>query len=195
MFAEMDHLKQLTDLEILVLLKNGDEPAFSELYRRYKEALFFHAMRMIDQPDEARDIVQNVFLAIWSKRETLVIPAAVDAYLYGSIRNRILNFIAHQQVVSKYARSIDTFLEKRVAFTDEPLLEKELTGIIDREISLLPEKMRIVFELSRQGELSYAQIAEKLNISEHTVKKQAQRAIKILRFKIKLNIFFSFLSC
>lgn len=194
MFAQMDYLKRLTDLEILVLLKTGDESAFSELYLRYREALFFHAMRMIDQPDEARDIVQNVFLALWSKRETLVVPAAVDAYLYGSIRNRILNFIAHQQIVSKYARSINAFLEKRVSSTDEPLLEKELKGIIEREISLLPEKMRTIFELSRQGELSYAQIAKQLNISENTVKKQAQRAIRILRFKIKIHLFLSFIS-
>jgi RNA polymerase sigma-70 factor (ECF subfamily) len=183
---------KLSDPELLALLKEGSQSAFAELYRRYKEPLYFHANRMLGDHDEAKDIVQDVFAAIWSKRESLVIPAAIDAYLYGSIRNRILNFIAHQKVISKYTDSIDAFLEQGVSSTDEKLREKELARIIQKEIALLPEKMREIFEMSRNSEFSYKQIAEQLNISEHTVKKTVQRAIKILRFKIRLNLFFTF---
>jgi len=184
--------KQLSDLELLILVKEDDKSAFGELYLRYKEPLFFHASRMLEDSESARDIVQDIFAAIWSKREILVVPEAVDAYLYGSIRNRILNFIAHQKVVSRYTDSIDQFLAHGISPTDEAVREKELTRIIEREITLLPQKMREVFELSRKEELTYKQIADRLGLSEHTVKKQAQRAIRILRLKIKINIFFTF---
>lgn len=77
--------KPLNDLQLVALVQEGNEDAFAELYSRYKDPLYFHAGRMLDNDDEARDMVQDVFAAIWSKRETLVMPDAVDAYLYGSI--------------------------------------------------------------------------------------------------------------
>lgn len=183
----MADYSNLSDLELLIGLKGGDGSAFSELYNRYKQALYFHANRSLKDHDEARDMVQELFAAIWTKRETIAIPKSVDAYLYGSIRNRILNFIAHQKVVSKYTDSIDAFLERGHSTTDEIVREKELNNILLQEIALLPPKMREVFELSRNQELSYKQIAEQLNISDQSVKKQVQRAIKILRLQIKLN--------
>ena len=181
----MTEFASLSDLEILALLKGGSQSAFSELYNRYKQALYFHANRSLQDHDEARDMVQEVFASLWTKRETLVIPEAVDAYLYGSIRNRILNFIAHKKVVTKYIDSIDAFLEQGTSSTDEIIREKELSRILEYEISRLPEKMRIVFEMSRNQNLSYKQIAIELNITEQSVRKQAQRALRILRVKIR----------
>lgn len=180
------------DLDLIAFLKEGREAAFSELYHRYKDPLYFHARRMLGDHDEAKDIVQDVFASIWTKRETLVLPAAVDAYLYGSIRNRILNFIAHQKVISRYTDAIDAFIEKGAATTEEQIAEKELINMLKTEIALLPPKMREVFELSRAQQLSHKQIAEQLNISDKTVKKQVNKAIKVLRFKLELNSFFPF---
>ena len=181
-----------SDTDLVVRIGSADHAAFSELFRRYRDPLYFHARRMLGDNDQAKDIVQDLFASIWSKRDTLVIPVAVNNYLYGSVRNRILDYIAHQKVISRYTESFDLFLEKGVSSTDDLVREKELTRIIETEISRLPEKMREIFEMSRNGELSYKQIAIQLNLSEHTVKKQAQRAIKILRLKIKLNLFFIF---
>lgn len=188
----MTEYAKLSDLEVLTLVKDGSQSAFSELYNRYKQALYFHANRSLKDHDEARDMVQEVFASLWKKRETIVIQGAVDAYLYGSIRNRILNFIAHKKVITKYTDSIDAFLERGSSTTDEIVREKELLRLLEYEISRLPEKMRLVFEMSRNQNLSYKQIAAELNINEQSVRKQAQRAIRILRIKIKLNLFFSF---
>jgi RNA polymerase sigma-70 factor (ECF subfamily) len=190
----VEKLNIVTDELLLQRIMEGDYAAFSELFRRYKEPLYFHAKRMLGDNDEARDIVQDLFAALWSKRESLVLPAAVDNYLYGSVRNRILDFIAHQKVISRYTASFELYLEKGVESTDQLVREKELARIIQTEIARLPEKMREIFELSRNEELSYREIAQRMNLSEHTVKKQAQRAIKILRLRIKLNLFFSFFS-
>lgn len=187
----MIYYSNLSDKELFGLLIQGNEKAFSEMYFRYKEALYFHANRSLSDHDEARDMVQEVFTSLWAKRESLNVPDSVDAYLYGAIRNRILNFIAHQKVVDKYIGSIDAFLNFANNTTDHPLRHKELETLLLREIERLPKKMKTVFEMSRKQGMTYKQIAEELNISDQSVKKQIQRAIKILRIKIKLSLFFS----
>ncbi len=187
----MTYYSDFSDKELFNLLIQGNERAFSEIYQRYKEALYFHANRLLSDHDEARDIVQEVFTNLWAKRETLTIPDSVDAYLYGAIRNRILNFIAHQKVVDRYIGSIDTFLSFTHNTTDHPLRHKELEKLLLREIERLPKKMKIVFEMSRKQGMTYRQIAEELNLSDQSVKKQIQRAIKILRIKVKLSLFLS----
>lgn len=187
----MTYYGNFSDKELFGLLIQGNESAFSEMYRRYKEALYFHANRTLSNHDEARDMVQEVFTSLWAKRESLNIPDSVDAYLYGAIRNRILNYIAHQKVIDRYIGSLDTFLSFSNNTTDHPLRHKQLENILLREIERLPKKMKEVFEMSRKQGMTYKQIAEELNISDQSVKKQIQRAIKILRIKIKLNLFFS----
>lgn len=184
--------KTLSDQDLIGFLKEGFEAAFAELYNRYKSPLYLHAYRMLQDEEEAKDVVQEMFAAIWAKRETLVIPTSVDAYLYGSIRNRILNFIAHQKVIAKYTDSLGDYLENGISATDEKIRERELIKILENEVALLPSKMREVFELSRNQDLSHKQIAEQLNISDKTVKKQVNNAIKILRLKINLSLFFGF---
>jgi RNA polymerase sigma-70 factor (ECF subfamily) len=174
----------LSDLELSDLLKSGDEAVFAEIYNRYKAVLYLHAYRMIQNREDALDVVQELFAAVWTNRETLIIKTSLSAYLYGAVRNRILDVIAHHKIISRYADTLQDFLDLGEFVTDNQIREKELTAIIETEISLMPPKMREVFELSRQQDLSHKEIAMRLNISDKTVKKQVGKAIKILRFKI-----------
>lgn len=183
---------KLSDREVFMLLMNGDQSAFAEIYHRYKEVLYLHANRSLNNHDEARDMVQELFENLWTKRESIAVPNSVDAYLYGSIRNRILNFIAHQKVIDKYIDSLDSFLELGSSFTDNIIREKELGSMLEEEIKKLPKKMKEIFELSRKHGMSYKEIGIQLNISDQSVRKQVQRALKILRIKIKLNLLLSF---
>ena len=181
-----------SDHDLVVFLIEGKEAAFAELYNRYKGPLYLHAYRMLQNEDEAKDIVQEMFAYIWFKRNEIVVPDSVDAYLYSSVRNRILNFIAHQKVIAKYVDSLDNYLEQAISSTDEKMMEKELLTVLQNEIALLPPKMREVFELSRHHDLSHKQIADQLNISDKTVKKQVSKAIRILRLKINMSLFLFF---
>lgn len=183
-----------SDAELAVLLREGNEQAFAEIYQRYRAPLFLHAYRMLQDDEEARDMVQELFGAVWARHQTLSIRTSLDAYLYGAIRNRILKFIAHQKVIAKYTDSLNAFLEEGVAFTDEAVREKELIRILEKEIAGLPPKMREVFELSRNGLLSHKQIAEQLAISDKTVKKQVNNAVRILRLKINLILLFGIIN-
>lgn len=186
----MESYSSFSDHELAGLLKSGNEAVFAEIYNRYKGVLYLHAYRMIQNKEDARDVVQELFAAIWISRENLVIKTTLSAYLYGATRNRILDVIAHHKVVSKYTDSLQDFLDSGESVTDNQIREKELKTIIETEISLMPPKMREVFELSRQQDLSHKEIATQLKISDKTVKKQVGKAIKILRLKI--NILFTF---
>ncbi|MVN20452.1 RNA polymerase sigma factor [Mucilaginibacter arboris] len=166
------------------LLKQGHIAAYKEIYDRYKSILYIHAYKMLQDEEEAKDVVQEVFIILWNKRTEINLKTFLAAYLYKAVKNRILDLIANKKVRLKYEGSLQSFLLQGECLTDYNVREKELRIIIEREISSLPAKMRTVFELSRKEHLPYKQIAQRLNISDKTVKKQVNNAIKILRLKL-----------
>ncbi len=178
---------KVTDQNLIALLKEGDQVAYTEIFERYKVILYKHAFRLLKDQDEANDVIQDLFLTLWQKRNTLIFKTSLSSYLYTSVQNRIFDLIRHQRVAVKYVDSIRDFIEQGQYITDEQVRAKELTAIIEKEIAALPPKMRKVFELSRQEELSYKEIGQQLNISDKTVKQQVHNAVKILR--LKLNSF------
>lgn len=183
-----------SDLELAALIADGDNQAFSEIYRRYNGVLFLHAYRMLADQEEAKDVLQELFASLWLNRSELRPHTSFSAYLYKALRNRVLDVIAHKKVEQKYIDSLAAFLEKGEWLTDHQVREKELAALIEREISLLPPKMREVFEMSRNTDLSYKQIAEELRISDKTVKKQVSNALHILREKLDLAFILAILS-
>ncbi|RZL34809.1 MAG: RNA polymerase sigma-70 factor [Pedobacter sp.] len=182
-----------SDFQLLDLMRSGSHNAFAELYGRYKAPLYLHAKRMLQDEDQTKDVIQEVFTTLWLKKEDINITGAVNSYLYNSVRNKILNILAHQKFEIKYLNSLQEVIDLGETNTEENFREKELMAMIEREIDLLPKKMREVFEMSRKGHLSHKEIAEKLSISDKTVKKQINNAIKILRPKIRF-ILTAFLS-
>jgi RNA polymerase sigma-70 factor (ECF subfamily) len=183
-----------TDQNLAALLQQGDEYAYTEIFERYKVLLYKHAYRLLGDEDEANDIISDLFLSLWQKREGLNLHVSLSSYLYGSVRNRIFDLMTHQKVIARYLDSIRQFIAQGHHETDEFIRAKELAAIIEREIATLPPKMRKVFELSRSGEFSYKEIGEMLNITEGTVKQQVHNAVKTLRLKIhSFLVLFSFL--
>lgn len=170
---------------LLNLLREGNQGAYTAIFERYSRLLVNHAHKMLGNQDEANDAVQEVFLSIWNKRQELTITGSLSSYLYKATKNRILNHIAHEKVVSRYADSISNFIENDYVVADSKLREEELEAMIAKEIALLPEKMREVFLLRKVEELSYEEIALKLNITDKTAKQQVYNSLKILRRKLK----------
>ncbi|WP_241739570.1 RNA polymerase sigma factor [Aestuariibaculum marinum] len=169
---------------MLDLLSKDDQQAYTEIFNRYCKLLINHAYKILQNQDEANDIVQDVFLAIWNKRKDLNISGALSSYLYRATKNKILNHIAHEKVVLRYADSISGFMENDYAFADLNQREEELQIIIAKEIESLPQKMREIFILRKLEELSYDEIANQLNISDKTAKQQVYNALKKLKEKI-----------
>ncbi|TCD00159.1 RNA polymerase sigma factor [Pedobacter psychroterrae] len=175
------------DNELALLVKKGNKEAFTELYNRYWTVLFLHARKMLKDDEEAKDVVQELFVHLWNRADTLDLNSSIAAYLYKAVRNKIYNLIAHKRVVNDYQQSLISFLEEGELITEELVREKELALIIEQEIQLLPPKMREVFELSRRQHLSYKEIGAKMGISDHTVKRQVSNALSILRTKLGVS--------
>lgn len=174
----------LSDNELCSLLSSGDSNAYTEIYNRYKQVLYLHAYRKLDNREEARDLVQELFATLWISRTSIVFSSTLAGYLFSSVRNRVINIFLHRNVELKYTRSLEDFMNKGVYTTDHLIREKELAAQINKEIDRLPPKMKEIFQLSRESNLSHRKIAEKLDLSEQTVRTQVRNALRILRIKV-----------
>jgi len=179
-------LSDLPDEELLAEFQAGNIQAFELIYNRYKGLLYIHAYKMLRDGDEAKDVVQELFAKLYGKANTLCLKTTLSAYLYVSVRNRILDIIAHKRIKTDYLASLEDFVHQGVYTTDQLVREKELAFQIEKEVSLLPEKMRQIFEMSRNANLSHKEIAAQLDISDKTVKKQISNALKLIKVKLHL---------
>ena len=182
---------ELTDQELVALLKQGDHAAFTEIFNRYHAVLYIHAFRRLQDREECRDMVQDLLASLWLKKDELVLKHTLSGYLYMSVRNRIFDLLARKKINKDYVVSIQQFAEENNINTDALVRQKQLAEIIDREIALLPARTREIFELSRKGYLSHREIAERLDISEQTVKTTVNNALKTLRVKLGTVLFLS----
>lgn len=189
----MADYSKLCDSELQHLLMTGDTYAFTEIYNRYKGVLHQHALNMLKDRDEAKDVLQELFTNLWVNRESIHVQSNLSGYLYTGVRNRVLTMIAHRQVESKYISSLGDFINKGEFITDHRVRERQLAELIEKEIDALPGKMREVFRLSRISNLSHKEIAEELSISEQTVRTQVRNALRLLRVKLGLLTLFSVL--
>ena len=173
-----------SDQELTALLKAGDPYAYTEIYHRYEAPVYIFTYKRIGSREEARDIVQELFLYFWDEREGLSFNTGLLPYLYGSAKNKILNRIKHKKVSERYIDAFQAYLETSEDGTDHLLRHNELSALIEKEVAALPVKMRQVFELSRKTSYTRKEIAKELNLSEETVKSHMHHALKLLKAKL-----------
>lgn len=192
----MNPYRALSDIELVSLLEKGNSEAYAEIYQRYWAVLFRHARKILQNDEEAKDVVQELFAALWTRFSELNLTGSLSAYLYSAVRYKVFDLIDKSKVRDHYFASLEQFIEQEEYTADQALREKELANLIEKEIAMLPNKMREVFELSRKQHLSHKEIAQQMDISAQTVKKQIHNAIKILRpkFGIVILIFLYFFS-
>jgi RNA polymerase sigma-70 factor (ECF subfamily) len=178
----------MDDEVLFSLMKLEEAGAFREIYERYFDGLYIHAWRKLQHKEEARDVVQEIFATLWDKRDRISLNSSLAAYLYTSVRNRILNIMSHKQVESAYVQSLQNFIEDSICQTDHLVRGNQLHSMIEKEMAALPSGMQKIFELSRREHLSHREIAAQLNISEETVKKQVNNALRILRSKLSMEM-------
>lgn len=181
---KMSEYKAYSDQKLVALLKEGKQAAFTEIYDRYWASMYMHVYKMLRDKEEAKDLLQDMFSLLWIKSSELKVETKLSGHLYISARNRVFNLIQKNKVKSDYLSSVAAFLSEAGTETIEKLNEKDLINAIEAEIQNLPTKMREIFELSRKENLTHKEIAEKLNLSDQTVRKQVQNALRILRPKL-----------
>ena len=178
----------ITDLEKvkLLALKQGDEKVFESVFREFYAPLCLQARRYLVDSDVAEEVVQDMFFKMWERRDTLVINTSLGAYLSRSITNHALNYLKYQGHARKYQEFIGfkTYDNKAISPHDALVnldLEKQLLSLIKS----MPERRRMIFEMSRLEGLRYSDIAEKLGISVKTVEVQMSKALEFMRERLK----------
>jgi len=186
----MVSLHKMNDSELMTLLQAGSQPAFTVVFERYNKLLYSHAYNKLRAADDARDLVQEVFAGLWEKRNSLT-DKNLGGLLFTMLRNRIINMVSHQQIVSDYTNKLAVYNRQDFTPADHRIREKMLAELIELEISYLPPRMRQIFLMSRMGHLSNKEIARQLNLSEHTVADQIKKSLRILKPRIQVIIVFA----
>ncbi len=180
------------DEKLSILLKEGDEMAYTEIYHRYNGPLYLFVYKRLRDREQAKDLIHDFFLILWSNHTSIAIQSSLAVYLFTSMRNRMLDLIAHHQVQARYISHFQEYLDVEINNTDHLVRRRDLQYLINREINTLPPKMKMVFRLSRESELSRKEIAQQLGLSEQTVKSHMHQALKILKSKLGTAFFLLF---
>ena len=162
-------------------LRDGDRAALEEAFRAYYAPLCSFVRQQVGSLDTAEELVQDVFLHVWQRRAQLDPDGSLHALLYRSAHNAALNHLKHLAIERRWARAVAAAPEPVGAGADAGVRERELSGAIRDAVAALPERCRLVFLMSRQQGLGYAEIAEVLDLSVKTVETQMGRALKSLR--------------
>lgn len=175
--------KNTTDADLFALLKHDDELAFTEIYSRYWKKLFVMAGHKLYSLEEAEEVVQDIFTALWLRRSTLMLTSDLASYLTVSVKYRIIRTLDRYYNQRRYINSL-VYSEGLDNSTQDALDFNELREELSKYVQELPEKCRLVFTLSRESGYSQKQIANELQISEKTVEAHLGKAFKILRTKL-----------
>ena len=172
-----------SDAELLQSIKNDDAAAFRMLYDRYWEELYLKACKRVDK-DEAKDIVQEVMTTLWKRRSEIFTheDGAIARYLYTAVKYRVISHYAYTTAEIRNSNVFDVLGGYAV---QNQLEAKELNEWLNREIAKLPARMQQIFRMSRQDDISIADIATHLNLSEQTVKNQLTEALKRIRNSVR----------
>jgi len=161
---------------------NGiSETAFEEVFKTHFTPLHAYAMTILREDVMAEEIVQQVFVRLWEKKENIRIRQSVAAYLYGAVHNGCLNYLKHQKVKQAHHMHVQHTSGHSPENASRKLILKELEAKIADALSRLPAQCRMIFQMSRFEELKYREIAERLNLSVKTVENQMGKALKIMR--------------
>lgn len=173
----------MTDL-LAIGIKRGDEQAFELFFRKYYTRLSSFAYRYVDDIEDVKDIVADLFLKLWESREKINPDDSLGAYLFTAAKHQCLNYIRHKALESKYFEVYQTAYS---SVLDEESLSypNELSEVVQKTCESLPLRCREVFEYSRFDGLKYVEIADKMGISVKTVEAHMKKALAIFREKMK----------
>jgi RNA polymerase sigma-70 factor (family 1) len=170
----------IKDSDLIIALKEGDSKAYTFLVNKYHHKLCVYVFSLTKDNDLAEDIVQNVFMAIWNKRQNLKEDFVMKSYLYKSVYNEFIDQYRKEKSVLPLEKKHFDALSSIVEEEDENSLEK-LIKLVKQEIENLPPKCKQTFLLSKQDGLTNIEIAEFLNVSIKSVEAHITKAFSILR--------------
>ncbi len=165
-----------------------DHSSFEALFKQHFAHLCNFSKQYVQDENTAKDIVQKVFIKLWESRAQIDLNQNIQSYLFTSVKNRSLNYIRDNQKYRSRVLDLDCGEIDLMAETDQSGVQ-ELQAKISQALASLPEKCRLVFEMSRFKEMKYREIAEELDISQKTVEAHMSKAMKTLRVELKDHLY------
>ncbi|MES2779705.1 MAG: RNA polymerase sigma-70 factor [Bacteroidota bacterium] len=174
-----------TDSELILNIRAGDIRSFERVFNLYAEQLVRYATTIVKDNDDAEDIVQQLFVALWDKKGIPDVNGSLKSYLYRSVYNSSLNKLKQVKVRESYASDMTYVSDGFTASASESVEHKETVKRVDAAIEELPEQCKLIFKMSRIEQLKYQEIADQLGLSVKTVEAQMGKALKHMRTRLK----------
>ncbi|MDO5980814.1 RNA polymerase sigma factor [Flavivirga spongiicola] len=173
----------------------GNEKAFIKLYDIYKNKIYGYSLKLLKSRVNAEEMLQDVFMKVWQKRETLDEALSFKSFLYTITRNKCFDFLEKAANDEKMKRAIFYQSQKSFVASDKQVIEADFMRIKREAYESLPPKRRTIFKMSREKGMTYDQIGKELGISTSTVKSQMNKALETLRnyFKEHQDVSFTLL--
>ena len=166
-------------------LQKGEEAAYELLFKEYYQVLTLFANKYLNDLEQAKELVQDLFVHLYEKRDQLDINSSLKSYLFRSTHNRCLNFINARKIRQKYAAYVNQHSDNTVNTLEQEVNKAELEHALYKAINDLPPRCRSIFKMNRFDGLSNGEIASKLKLSKRTVETQISKALRILRVKLE----------
>jgi len=172
-------MNNMDEKQLLSLVRTSDVSAFTELYNRFWKDLYIHALKKTGDEDDAYDLVQDLFIEFWDKRESITeITSSLKNYLHGTVFFKLAKYFRNKGFHEKHRKNFEEFLkmDSTAAFATDTFLLQEseqqyesIIQVIHASIDEMPGKMKEIFLMSRSGDYSISEIAETLGVSTQTV--------------------------
>lgn len=183
----------LEDDTLVEKAKNGDENAYDELVDKYERALYYYILKMVSDHEQVEDLVQEAFVKAFDNLDTYSTNYAFSTWLYRIAKNHTIDYLRKKKLktlsIDSPVKTKDGEMEMQLpdesASTDQGIIKKQRKQIVQQAIADLPEKYRKVIKLRHMEELSYKEIAKKLDSPLGTVKAHIFRARELLYKKLK----------
>jgi RNA polymerase sigma-70 factor (ECF subfamily) len=169
------------DQELFIRIAQGDEKAFNEIFYKYHKRFYAAAIKMTHSEPVAEELVQDIFVVLWTRREQLQHIEKPFSYLFTSLYNSIYTYLKRIALEKQRIAGASLQMKDTNETGEKLLLEKEQQQIVDGAVNQLPEQQRKVYQLIKQQGLSRDEAAKELGISANTVRNHLSDAQKNLR--------------
>ena len=174
----------VSEMQLIENFIQGDRNSFTTIYKKYWYRLFLIAQRRLDDKAASEELVQEIFVQLWEKREKVQIQS-LENYLVRAMKYSVIDYIRQQIVKNNYIDHYRAFIDQEECQTDDIIAVNDLTLSIEAGLKTLPEKSREIFRLSRIENWPVTKIATHLQLSEKGVEYHITKSLKTLRVHLK----------
>ena len=185
--------ENIDDSELVRKINSGEKRAYQELFERYAPRIYQFAKSYLKNRPDAEELVQDVFLKLWEKRELLDHSKNVKAFVYKVAVNSIYDFIRRKNIENAFRDFISLQPANNENNTWHQVILDDLMNHLDELLLKMPEQQRRIFKLSREEGLTNDEIAAQLNLSKRTIENHLYRAVAYLKENFKSDTVFSVL--